>query len=294
MKKLLILITIIIAVYIGYEMGNDILDTQTVQTQSQTQTQTRKPESTDTISQIKNIFDNIKTKLEGNENTNENKKETAKAGKNESQTFFEKLNNIRNIKPAIEKYKQNENFVPSNEIPDLLKKGVVATEDRRFYEHGAIDIIGLTRALITNYKANRTLEGGSTISQQTAKNIFLSHERTITRKIEELFLAMQLEKSYTKDEILTLYLNTIYFGHGTYGIKDAAQTYFGKKPSELNLAECAMLAGLPQAPTAYDPINNPDDGKRRMMTVLTLMTQEGYITTEDALKAEKEFHVKKG
>ena len=269
MKKLLILITIIIAVYIGYEMGNGILDTQTVQTQSQTQT--RKPESTDTISQIKNIFDNIKTKLEGNENTNENKKETAKAGKNESQTFFEKLNNIRNIKPAIEKYKQNENFVPSNEIPDLLKKGVVATEDRRFYEHGAIDIIGLTRALITNYKANRTLEGGSTISQQTAKNIFLSHERTITRKIEELFLAMQLEKSYTKDEILTLYLNTIYFGHGTYGIKDAAQTYFGKKPSEL-----------------------PDDGKRRMMTVLTLMTQEGYITTEDALKAEKEFHVKKG
>ena len=257
MKKLLILITIIIAVYIGYEMGNGILDTQTVQTQSQTQTQTRKPESTDTISQIKNIFDNIKTKLEGNENT-------------------------------------NENFVPSNEIPDLLKKGVVATEDRRFYEHGAIDIIGLTRALITNYKANRTLEGGSTISQQTAKNIFLSHERTITRKIEELFLAMQLEKSYTKDEILTLYLNTIYFGHGTYGIKDAAQTYFGKKPSELNLAECAMLAGLPQAPTAYDPINNPDDGKRRMMTVLTLMTQEGYITTEDALKAEKEFHVKKG
>ena len=271
MKKLLILITIIIAVYIGYEMGNGILDTQTVQTQSQTQTQTRKPESTDTISQIKNIFDNIKTKLEGNENTNENKKETAKAGKNESK-----------------------NFVPSNEIPDLLKKGVVATEDRRFYEHGAIDIIGLTRALITNYKANRTLEGGSTISQQTAKNIFLSHERTITRKIEELFLAMQLEKSYTKDEILTLYLNTIYFGHGTYGIKDAAQTYFGKKPSELNLAECAMLAGLPQAPTAYDPINNPDDGKRRMMTVLTLMTQEGYITTEDALKAEKEFHVKKG
>ena len=279
MKKLLILITIIIAVYIGYEMGNGILDTQTVQTQSQTQT--RKQESTDTISQIKNIFDNIKTKLEGNENTNENKKETAKAGKNESQTFFEKLNNIRNIKPAIE-------------IPDLLKKGVVATEDRRFYEHGAIDIIGLTRALITNYKANRTLEGGSTISQQTAKNIFLSHERTITRKIEELFLAMQLEKSYTKDEILTLYLNTIYFGHGTYGIKDAAQTYFGKKPSELNLAECAMLAGLPQAPTAYDPINNPDDGKRRMMTVLTLMTQEGYITTENALKAEKEFHVRKG
>lgn len=289
MKKLILLITIIIAVYIGFQFGNDAI--KGIPTKENISVQSAKNTSNDTFSKIKGTLENIKNDFV--ENKNKTKKEEISSEHTKKFNFIDRVNNLRDIKPEIEKRRKSENFVHQEDIPDLLKKGIIATEDKRFYDHGAIDLIGLTRALITNYRAKETLEGGSTISQQTAKNIFLSQERTITRKIEELFLAIQLEKSYTKDEILTLYLNTIYFGHGAYGIKNASQVYFGKHPSNLNLAECAMLAGLPQAPTAYDPINNPKDGKSRMMTVLALMTQEGYITTEDALKAENSFKMKK-
>lgn len=197
----------------------------------------------------------------------------------------EKLSHILHFKEALEARVDRNKFATGKEIPDLLKKGIIATEDRRFYEHGAIDPIGVTRAAITNYMAGRTLEGGSTISQQTVKNIFLSNERTMLRKVEELALAMQLEKYYTKDQILELYLNTIYFGHGSYGVKEASQTYFGKEPKDLDLSQCAMLAGLPQAPSAYNPIDHPKEGAERMTIVLTLMAQQGYISPEEATKA---------
>ena len=170
-------------------------------------------------------------------------------------------------------------------MPELLKQAIVAAEDRRFYEHGALDPIGVTRAFITNYMAGTTVEGGSTIAQQTVKNIFLSNERTMTRKVREMFLAVQLERNYTKEQILEIYLNTIYFGHGTYGIKNAAKTYFHKDVKDLTLSECAMLAGLPQAPSAYDPIDHPLEGKKRMTTVLMLMARENYITPQGASKA---------
>ena len=173
-----------------------------------------------------------------------------------------------------------------------MKKAIVATEDRRFYDHGALDLVSVTRALVTNYMAGQTLEGGSTIAQQTVKNIFLSHDRTLSRKIEELALAVRLEKNYTKDEILELYLNTIYFGHGAYGIKDAARIYFGKDVKDLNVSQCAMLAGLPQAPSVYDPITHPEEGIRRMAVVLTLMAQQEYISSEDAVKAAEDFRMK--
>lgn len=166
-----------------------------------------------------------------------------------------------------------------------MKKGIIATEDRRYYEHGAIDLIGVGRAAFTNYMAGETVEGGSTIAQQTVKNIFLSNERTMTRKVEELALAVQLEHNYSKDQILELYLNTIYFGHGAYGVGEASRTYFGKEPKDLDLSQCAMLAGLPQAPSAYDPIAHPQEGAKRMTTVLALMAQEGYITPEQAATA---------
>lgn len=207
-------------------------------------------------------------------------KEKAEAG-----TLREKWNDVSHFKESLESRVHREKFVPYDKIPDLLKKGIIATEDRRYYDHGAVDIIGVARAFITNSMAGETLEGGSTIAQQTVKNIFLSNERTMTRKLEELALAVQLERNYSKEEILELYLNTIYFGHGAYGVGEASRVYFGKEPKALDLSQCAMLAGLPQAPSAYDPISHPQEGAKRMTTVLALMAQEGYITPEEAAKS---------
>ena len=207
-------------------------------------------------------------------------KEKAEAG-----TLQEKWNDVSRFKESLESRVHREKFVPYDKIPDLLKKGIIATEDRRYYDHGAVDIIGVARAFITNSMAGETLEGGSTIAQQTVKNIFLSNDRTMTRKLEELALAVQLERNYSKEEILELYLNTIYFGHGAYGVGEASRVYFGKEPKDLDLSQCAMLAGLPQAPSAYDPISHPQEGAKRMTTVLALMAQEGYITPEEAAKS---------
>lgn len=205
--------------------------------------------------------------------------------KTEAGTLREKWNDVSHFRESLESRVHREKFVPYDKIPDLLKKGIIATEDRRYYDHGAVDIIGVARAFITNSMAGETLEGGSTIAQQTVKNIFLSNDRTMTRKLEELALAVQLERNYSKEEILELYLNTIYFGHGTYGVGEASRVYFGKEPKDLDLSQCAMLAGLPQAPSAYDPISHPQEGAKRMTTVLALMAQEGYITPEEAAKS---------
>lgn len=207
-------------------------------------------------------------------------KEKAEAG-----TLREKWDDVSHFRESLESRVHREKFVPYDKIPDLLKKGIIATEDRRYYDHGAVDIIGVARAFITNSMAGETLEGGSTIAQQTVKNIFLSNDRTMTRKLEELALAVQLELNYSKEEILELYLNTIYFGHGAYGVGEASRVYFGKEPKALDLSQCAMLAGLPQAPSAYDPISHPQEGAKRMTTVLALMAQEGYITPEEAAKS---------
>lgn len=205
---------------------------------------------------------------------------------------MERVRRVYHFKESLEAKVDRKQFVSSKDIPDMMKKAIVATEDRRFYDHGALDLVSVTRALVTNYMAGQTLEGGSTIAQQTVKNIFLSHDRTLARKIEELALAVRLEKNYTKDEILELYLNTIYFGHGAYGIKDAARIYFGKDVKDLNVSQCAMLAGLPQAPSVYDPITHPEEGIRRMVVVLTLMAQQEYISSEDAVKAAEDFRMK--
>lgn len=205
--------------------------------------------------------------------------------KTEAGTLQEKWNDVSHFRESLESRVHREKFVPYDKIPDLLKKGIIATEDRRYYDHGAVDIIGVARAFITNSMAGETLEGGSTIAQQTVKNIFLSNDRTMTRKLEELALAVQLERNYSKEEILELYLNTIYFGHGAYGVGEASRVYFGKEPKSLDLSQCAMLAGLPQAPSAYDPISHPQEGAKRMTTVLALMAQEGYITPEEAAKS---------
>lgn len=219
-------------------------------------------------------------------------KEDSQKNSADLSSAMERVRRVYHFKESLEAKVDRKQFVSSNDIPDMMKKAIVATEDRHFYDHGALDLVSVTRALVTNYMAGQTLEGGSTIAQQTVKNIFLSHDRTLSRKIEELVLAVRLEKNYTKDEILELYLNTIYFGHGAYGIKDAARIYFGKDVKDLNVSQCAMLAGLPQAPSVYDPITHPEEGIRRMAVVLTLMAQQEYISSEDAVKAAEDLWLK--
>lgn len=219
-------------------------------------------------------------------------KEDSQKNSADLSSAMERVRRVYYFKESLEAKVDRKQFVSSKDIPDMMKKAIVATEDRRFYDHGALDLVSVTRALVTNYMAGQTLEGGSTIAQQTVKNIFLSHDRTLSRKLEELALAVRLEKNYTKDEILELYLNTIYFGHGAYGIKDAARIYFGKDVKDLNVSQCAMLAGLPQAPSVYDPITHPEEGIRRMAVVLTLMAQQEYISSEDAVKAAEDFRMK--
>jgi penicillin-binding protein 1A len=179
-------------------------------------------------------------------------------------------------------------YVPINKIPEYLIKAVVAVEDSRFWLHRGIDYIAILRALSRDIRARRIKEGASTITQQLAKVVFLSPERTITRKLKEAMLAFRLEKNLTKEEILELYLNKIYFGHGAYGVEMAARAYFGKSVSDITLAEAALLCGLIKAPSRYSPYNNLERAKGRQKVVLNRMQEEGYITREQAEEAYKE------
>ncbi len=169
--------------------------------------------------------------------------------------------------------------VPLKALPPYLPKAFVAIEDRRFYQHFGLDPIGLARALVTNLLHRGVREGGSTLTQQLAKNLFLTQERTISRKIDELILALGLEAKYSKDQILELYLNRVYFGSGAYGVEAAAQRYFGKSARTVTLGEAAMLAGLVKAPSRLAPTRNPKLARERADLVLTAMVESGFVTT---------------
>ncbi len=205
-----------------------------------------------------------------------------------AEDFPARAQRLYNFETAVEDQLHREQFVPLDEMPIYLRQAIIATEDKRFYEHGPIDFISIARAMFNNYQAGETVEGGSTISQQTVKNIFLAPDRSWLRKFEEMLLASRLERLYTKDEILEMYLNTIYYGAGAYGIGEAAEIYFGVEVSDLNLAQCALLAGLPQAPSALNPFTNYEGAKARQQTVLALMTRQGMISPEMAKKAYNE------
>lgn len=181
-----------------------------------------------------------------------------------------------------------ENRIPVtiNKVPKDLQNAFVAVEDARFYQHAGVDPRGILRAFWSNLTDRGVSEGGSTITQQLAKNALLSQERTLKRKIQEAFLAFQIERQYTKSEILELYLNQIYFGQGAYGVQAAAQVYFGKNVEDLNLAECAILAGIPKSPNYYSPINNLKASTERQQTVLDQMVKYNYIDQNTANAAK--------
>ena len=174
-----------------------------------------------------------------------------------------------------------------NYIPDHTQKAFIAIEDNRFYDHLGVDFRGTARAVVSTL-SGREVQGGSTITQQLAKNAFLTQERTITRKIKEAFLARELEKRYTKDEILEMYLNHIYFGQGAYGVESAARYYFNKEAKDLNIAESATLAAIPKSPNYFNPFENPKASKERQELVIDQMVKYGFITEAQGEAAKKE------
>ena len=200
-----------------------------------------------------------------------------------SQIYDINGNEIANVHAA-----ENRRPVKISQVPKNLQNAFVAVEDNRFYEHMGVDPRGIMRALWSNVRGQTISEGGSTITQQLAKNAYLTQERTMKRKVQEVFLALQLERQYTKQEILELYLNQIYFGQGAYGVQAAARTYFGKNVEDLDLNECAMLAGIPKSPNYYSPTNNLQAAEERKAVVLDQMEKYGYVNASEASKAKKE------
>lgn len=172
--------------------------------------------------------------------------------------------------------------VPLDQISPLLVKATLAVEDRKFYDHPGFDLKGMARAILVNLEHMNSKQGASTLTQQLARNLYLSHEKTLERKLKEAKYTVQMEMKYDKDEILEMYLNEIYYGHGAYGIESAARMYFGKPAKELNLAESAMLAGIPKGPTYYSPYNHMDNAVNRQKLVLNAMVETGDITQSEA------------
>ncbi len=183
---------------------------------------------------------------------------------------------------------QNRLPIDINKVPQNLQNAFIAAEDNRFYEHIGIDPIGIFRAIFANLTNRGIAQGGSTITQQLAKNAFLSQEQTLKRKIQEAMLALEIEHKYSKKEILEMYMNQIYFGQGAYGIQTAAKTYFNKDVNELTLTQCAMLAGLPKSPLYYSPFNNLNEAKKRKNVVLDQMVKYGYVSAAEAEDAKNQ------
>src|SRR6266851_5069436 len=189
-----------------------------------------------------------------------------------------------NDEPMTELHVERRILVPLAQIPQSLRDAILATEDRRFYSHHGVDPTGIARAVYQNFRRGRIVEGGSTITQQLAKVLFLTPDKSLERKLKEAVLALELERRYSKDRILEMYLNQIYFGHGAFGVEAAARTFFGKSVSELSLPEATLLAGLPKAPSTYSPFKHPEAAKRRRATVLARMVDVGALAPPQAKK----------
>jgi len=194
-------------------------------------------------------------------------------------------NTIQNLSLSdkIKEIKSEDSYVSIKDVPDYYINAIIAVEDHRFRDHGAIDIISIGRAIVSNIKAKDFNEGGSTITQQVAKNLyFITEDDVISRKIAEILVGIDLEKNYSKDDILEFYINTIYFGEGYYGIKEASNGYYDKEPKDLTLYEATLLAGVPNAPSVYAPTVNPDLAKSRQEKVISSMIEHGYLSDKEA------------
>ena len=182
----------------------------------------------------------------------------------------------------VEKIRNKESFTKLEDLPKIYKDAVIAAEDHRFYRHCGIDVISIGRAIVNNIKQGKLAEGGSTITQQLIKNMYFEGERSLLRKVAEVFLTFDIEKNYEKDEILELYVNSIYYGDGYYTVKDACKGYFNKEVQDMNAYEATLLAGIPNAPSIYSLSNSPKLAHQRQKQVVYKMLENGYISQEEA------------
>lgn len=196
------------------------------------------------------------------------------------------LNEV-SIEEKKNEIQSKESYTSLSELPQIYKDAVLAVEDHRYYKHGAIDIISIGRAIITDIKAKEFVEGGSTITQQLAKNLYFTQKKEIERKIAEIFMAYEMERTLDKDTILELYLNSSYFGNGYYTVKQASRGYFKKEPKEMTSYEATLLAGIPNAPSVYAPNKNLNLAKQRQKQVINKMVKYKYLTQEEANKILK-------
>lgn len=202
-------------------------------------------------------------------------------------TIYKQALDEISVKDKVAEIKSQENYTKIEDMPEFYLNAVIAVEDHRFYNHGAIDIISIGRAIYTNIRYMELREGGSTITQQLAKNTYFTQEKKMSRKISEIFMAREYEKNLTKDEILELYINTCYFGNGYYSLKEAAKGYFNKEVKDMTDYECIMLAGIPNAPSVYAPTKNPELAKQRQKQVADAMVAHGYIKQDEVDKILK-------
>ena len=186
------------------------------------------------------------------------------------------------VQEMAERIESKPNYTPVDELPQIYLDAVISVEDHRFYSHPGVDLLAIARAAFNDLQTLSFEEGGSTITQQLAKNLYFSQEKEMTRKAAEVFMAFDLERNYSKEEILELYVNTIYFGDGYYTVADASEGYFGKAPEEMTKYESTLLAGIPNAPSRYAPTKNPVLAEKRQMQVLRRMEDCGYFSAEEA------------
>ena len=186
------------------------------------------------------------------------------------------------LEEKVASIREKEGYTALEDLPDVYKNAVISVEDHRFYRHFGIDPIAISRAVLHDIQARRYVEGGSTITQQLAKNLYFTNEKEMTRKIAEVFMAFELEENYSKDEILELYVNSIYFGDGYYTAGDASRGYFGKEPEMMDEYECTLLAGIPNAPGRYAPTKSQELAEKRQYQVLKRMEACGYFSKEEA------------
>lgn len=190
--------------------------------------------------------------------------------------------NEKPLETAISELQSKENYTKYDEIPEIYFDALVAVEDRRFYKHNGFDVIGAARAIYNDIKARKWVEGGSTIAQQLAKNLYFPNDDTLKRKIAEIFMALKIEREYEKEDVLEFYVNGIYYGSGYYCIYDASQGYWGKDPSEMTDYECTLLVGIPNAPSVYSLNVRPDLAQQRQEKVLKCMVELEYISEEES------------